>query len=768
VQAEQTAIDLEIAEITGGAITGVSQVAKITALLRDRGHKVTGITKKGVKALLALQPADDIRRILTLRQEGGRAAARKLNSLIAGADADQRLRGCFRFHGAATGRWSGSRFQPQNLKKSSLADLGAAVDATRSGELERVREIGPPLAVVGDLSRALICAKPGKDLVGADYSAIESRVLAWLANETWKLDVYRKFDSTGDPADEPYCVTASRILARTVTPDDKVGRQIGKVADLALGYGGGLGAWRRFATSDMRSDEDIQKNIADWRRTHPAIVGLWKSLERTAHRCLRSGLPSRSGNVGFEMRGTALLMVLPSGRRIAYPEAKLVAGKFDGTFQILAKDNAKGTWRDGKVWFGTLIENLVQGVARDLLAAAMLRLEDAGYPIVLHCHDEAVAEVPRDFGHVQDFLGIMLALPEWAGGLPIAAKPWRRECYAEPANVVETTEVAGPAISKSVVAASRPTPAPAPAPAGKTLPTALENTIPLPELIEGIDATGKVLCPFHADTTPSLHVYDHHFHCYACGAHGDDVDWLMMVDGLNREQAQAILAGRTAAVVASRPPKPARDPDQTLLGAHAIWNAAKSISGTSAIRYLADVRAIDVDALPQDDAALRYHPQCPFGIGRLEPCLVALYRDVLTGEPAGLHRIALTPGVFAGAKVERMTLGRWPRPRAIKLWPANGELFLGEGIETVLAAATVLGKRPAWAAGSAANISKFPVLRGTQLTLLVDFDDAGVAAANTCRERYRRHGRDVRCLRPKQPGFDFNDIVRAIRAEAVT
>lgn len=181
--------------------------------------------------------------------------------------------------------------------------------------------------------------------------------------------------------------------------------------------------------------------------------------------------------------------------------------------------------------------------------------------------------------------------------------------------------------------------------------------------------------------------------------------------------------------------------------------------------YLAKVRRIDVDALPDNLAdTLRFHPRIPFGPGVRLPCLVAIYRDVETDEPAGIHRIALTPDVFVGGKVQRKTLGSWHAPRAIKLWPATDRLFFGEGIKTVLAAATRLKHkgapmRPAWAAGSSNNISKFPVLITVkQLTLLVDHDEAGETCTNACRQTWRAAGREVERLRPDRPGTDFNDV----------
>jgi DNA polymerase bacteriophage-type len=757
VRQEQEALDAEITELTGGEIVSVNQVAKLAVWLQERGHQVTGLTKRSVAAVLSHEPALDVRRLLELRQQGAQAAARKLDSLIAGIDADQRLRGTLRYHGAATGRWSGTRFQPQNLKKAK--DIDAAIEAIRAGDLDRVHRIGAPLAVAGDVSRAMIRAAPGHVLVGVDFSAVESRVLAWIAGETWKLDAYRQFDETGDPALEPYCVTASKILRRAVTPEDEAGRQIGKVCDLAFGYGGGLGAWRRFDTSGIYTDADIETFKTQWRNSHRATVRFWTALENGLKRALRTGKRVTLNNLAFEATVGTLYLTLPSGRRLAYPEARLERGKFEGTTQIVFKDNARGGWSEVRGWHGTFTENVVQAVARDLLAAAMLRLEAASYPVVLHVHDEAVCEVPEGSSSTEQFLALMTGLPDWASGLPIAAKAWTRTCYAKTASA--PTPVVDSALAPKVNGHALP----ATGINGHTLakisaPTSIN--IRLGDLIGQPLSNGKIVCPFHADKTPSLHIYDDHWHCFGCGARGDHVDWLMMVEGKNRAQAEHILKTWNGPAA---PPRRRTDSERTLAFAHPIWKKARPIAGTPAIRYLADVRGIDIDALPAADAALRFHPRCPFGPGVRLPCLVALYRDVLTDVPAGIHRIALTEDVlFAGGKVQRRTLGSWSTPRAIKIWPATDHLFLGEGIETTLAAATRLEHcgapmRPAWAAGSAGNIEKFPVLDGIALTLLVDHDAEGERAANACRYTWRAHKRDVARLRPDRLGADFNDIV---------
>jgi hypothetical protein len=289
--------------------------------------------------------------------------------------------------------------------------------------------------------------------------------------------------------------------------------------------------------------------------------------------------------------------------------------------------------------------------------------------------------------------------------------------------------------------------------------------ISLPDLIGQSLTDGKIICPFHDDRTPSLHVYADHFHCYACGARGDHVDWLMFIERMTRDEATKMLAAWDGPRIKPQIAKDDEEIRRVLNGALKIWNAAKPIANTLAIKYLADIRGVDTDALPTNDAALLFHPRCPFGPGVEAPCLVALYRDVSTDQPAGIHRIALTDDVFAGAKVRRMTLGQWPTPRAIKIWPATEQLFLGEGVETVLAAGTRLQyrdapMRPAWAAGSSSNITKFPVLADVRrLTLLVDHDEAGKNSTNDCRLRWREAGRDVARLLPKRAGADFNAVV---------
>jgi DNA polymerase len=456
----RTAINQELAELTGGAITSIAQVGRITEFLKARGHKVAGVGKRSVAAVLARNPDDDVTRLLQLRQEGGKASAGKLDSLFDMVN-DDRIHGALRFHGAATGRWSGAGFQPHNLARAQPADPEAAIAAVMSGELARVAAIGQPLEVIGSLSRSMICAAKGKVLISADFSSIEPRVLSWLAGENWKLDAFRRFDASGDLALESYCLVATKVLGRVVTPADEDGRQTGKFMELAFGYGGGLGAFRKIAPDADFTDARVETFKIQWRSAHRQIVRFWGELHRTLLLAVRTNKPQALRNLSVQMRAGTLYLRLPSGRELAYPEARIEPGEYGD--QIVSKDNAIGKWQDTRGWHGKFTENVVQAVSRDLLAAAMLRLESAGYPIVLHVHDEIVAEVPEGFGTADEFAALMIELPPWAEGLPLAAKARVSKRYAKEKN--------GSTDSESINATDE-APAPEPAPEPKPEPEA--------------------------------------------------------------------------------------------------------------------------------------------------------------------------------------------------------------------------------------------------------------------------------------------------------
>jgi DNA polymerase len=736
-------INNELQATTEGAVDTVHQTAKLIRWLTEHACTVTDIQKGTIKHALRrknLSPA--VRRVIELRLDGAHAAAAKLLTMRDWRNGDGRARGVFRFHGASTGRWTSFGIQLQNLKRPEVEDMGAAIAAISTGSLEHLKQHYPqPMSVVGDITRALICAAPGHRLIIADFSGIESRVTAWISGQQSKIDQWAKFDRTGDPKDEPYY-----ILGRALGFKDDYARTGGKTADLAFGYMGGPGAWEKLAPDDDTSTEaEIKQRQRAWRRAHPRTVAFWGAINRAAIQAVRKpDSVITCGRVAFKYDGTFLRMKLPSGRKLAYPFPKLRTTKF-GDLAVVFMDNASGKWTECRyshgAYGGTWIENAVQAVARDLFAAAMPRLEAAGYPIVLHVHDEIVCEVPNGVGSVEEFQQIMTTPPAWAQDLPIAAKVRNGPRFAK---IEEKIARAGPLTASSpeleIVQQKQD---------DKQEDTG--GVVDLPD--RGArdrhgNHDGKICCPFHDDKTPSLQLYpdDGHYHCFGCGAHGwidDDLD----ID------VSVIAAGLAASKEQDREKNRAR--------ALRLWGQSVPIAGTIAARYLSEIRKIDLAELPSDiDQVLRFHPHCPFN-GARHPCLVALMRSATTDELTGIQRIALTP---EGYKIDRRMLGQ---AGAVKLWPAGTQLVIGEGLETVLAAATRIPYhdaplQPAWATLNEGALGRFPILPGVErLIILVDNDLNGIgqAAADTCTNRWRHSGRSVIRLTPKRADTDFNDLI---------
>jgi DNA polymerase len=313
-------------------------------------------------------------------------------------------------------------------------------EAVATGDYQHVKALYPrPLSVIGDCIRPMIIAAEGDILIGADFSSIESRGLACITGEKSKLDAYRRYDATQDPRDEPYCVTACKIFNKPLgsIARDSLERGVGKTCDLAFGYQGGLRAWRNF--SDQFTDSEVETFKNSWRAAHPATVRFWHEIDNAAVLAVRErGQVVRCGQIDLKCTGAFLFIKLPSGRKLSYPQPRLISveGKNGRSQQRVAfADNAAGQFKDcryGQGAYGGLwTENIISGIARDLLAAAMLRVEAAGYPIVLHVHDELVCEVPIGFGSTEEFVHLMTRKPAWALELPIAASAWTGPRYCK-------------------------------------------------------------------------------------------------------------------------------------------------------------------------------------------------------------------------------------------------------------------------------------------------------------------------------------------------
>jgi DNA polymerase len=785
---ERNAINARLNEMTAGVITTIDQVARIKNLINARGHHLTTLNKRAVSVALSHRPDDFVRELLELRQQGAYASVRMAKRLLGRADSvDGRIRGALRFCGSSTGRWSSPGAQLHNLKRNDAEFPASLVDALLTGNHTELARFSNPLAVVAELSRAALCAASGHELVCADFSSIESRITAWLAGETWKLENFRRFDATGDKDLDLYRVLAHRMLHKStpVSAITAAERQLGKCAELACGFAGGVGAWRRIAhDADDRSDAEVLTIIKQWRDAHPAICAFWHQLAQAVRVAIRTGRPilvaaTPRPPIVAAFDGQTLTITLPNGRALTYPGAHLVPNdKFeDAPPDVEFFDNERGQWKPKRGWHGLLAENCVRATARDLLRDALFRFEACGLPVVLHAHDEVVIEVPQGSITEAEVLAILLETPTWAEGLPLGGKVRFGSTYldapatGEPPEVKTEAEVIERAVNAFIAgAAPLPTTKDVEQGADEDFLASLGTTrAPLADFVSlPMDSGGRVSCPFHDDWEPSCRIYADHFHCYGCGARGDRLDWLMRVEGMTREEALAALQDWYGPTSLESKQSDAEKLDFAL----SIWNAAQALHGTIGERYLAETREIDISKLPSSiHDALRFHPHCVFGARSHCPCLVALMRDPVTDAPVGIHRIGLASGNGKIAKLDRKALGHMG---VVKFWPVNGsgQLVVGEGLETVLAASTRISYRgapltPAWSAVAKGALARLPVVPGVEpLILLVDHDEnnEGQRAAELCKRVWRSANRTVVPLIPKQKGWDFNDVVLGRKA----
>jgi DNA polymerase len=454
------------------AITGLNstnQVARFIDWLAEHDCVVGDATKATLShALRRSNLAPEVRVAITLRQQLAHASAGKIEALLAYRGDDGRVRGTLRYHGAGTGRWTGSGPQPQNFKRDG-ENIAGKVEAVMNGGAG----LQSPVEAVGDIARAMICAAPGHRLLVADFSGIESRVLAWISIQQSKINAWAQFDRTGQAEDDPYVRLAQRC---GLTGEGA--RDIGKRIDLSFGFGGSVGAWQRLAPEDDTTAEATAKRYRDtWRAEHPKTVAFWYALDRAATGAVKN--PGRAflvGRVSYRYDEPFLKLTLPSGRAISYPFARINGADKFGRLQLTFLDNAGGKFTECRFgqgcWFGLLVENVVQAIARDLLAAALLRLEAAGYPVILHVHDEIVCEAPIGFGSLEEFQQIVTAVPVWAEGLPVAVKARNGARFAKSAPEQEAPpwESKAPEPDPQPEPEPRPQPKPEPEPEPRTAP----------------------------------------------------------------------------------------------------------------------------------------------------------------------------------------------------------------------------------------------------------------------------------------------------------
>lgn len=410
-------------------ITGLENPNSVTQLkqwLKENGVEIESLSKKAVKSL-ADETDGDVSEMLKLRLLMAKTSVKKYEAVIRSVCSDNRVHGMMRFCGAnRTGRWSGNILQPQNLPQNHLPDLTLARDIVKDGDFEMLDMMfGNVPNVLSELIRTVLIPKPNHRFIVADFSAIEARVLAWIAGEQWRIDTFK---NGGDI----YCASASKMFKVPVEKHGVNGelRQKGKISELACGYGGSVGALKNMGAVEMGVQEnELQGLINDWRNANPHIVRFWYEVGNAAMKAIKEKTTVPLGKLVFAYERGILFIRLPSGRRLSYIKPRIGTNRFGGDSITYMGINSAKKWDRLETFGGKLTENIVQGTARDLLANALINAANAGYDTVFHVHDEIICEVPNGYGSVDELCKLMCIKPEWADGLPLNADGFECEYY---------------------------------------------------------------------------------------------------------------------------------------------------------------------------------------------------------------------------------------------------------------------------------------------------------------------------------------------------
>lgn len=409
-------------ELTG--LENPNSPLQLKEWLNKRGLEIDSLAKKDVES--ALKNAEgDIKEVLELRQELSKSSVRKYDAMKNVKGKDNRARGLIQFYGAnRTGRYSGRLIQVQNLRRNNLKDLDLARSLVKNRDYETMEILyESPSDILSQLIRTAFIPKEGTRFIISDFSAIEARVLAWLAGEKWVLDAFE----TGE---DIYCRTASRMFGVLVEKHGVNGhlRQKGKIATLACGYQGALGALKAMGGIEMGLSEDELQSIVDsWREANPNIVSLWWDIDSVVKRVVKTRSKEGYKNLVISYEKGILFIELPSKRRLAYPKAKIGTNRFGGESIVYEGIVVGNKWDKIESYGGKFVENIVQAIARDILAEAMMRLEKKGFNIVMHIHDEVVIE--SDSSSIEEINEIMSLVPSWAPGLILDADGFESEFY---------------------------------------------------------------------------------------------------------------------------------------------------------------------------------------------------------------------------------------------------------------------------------------------------------------------------------------------------
>lgn len=424
----QEELKAEASELTG--LSNPNSPSQLKEWLEEKGEKMTSLTKDTIAEALSRELDPDVRRVLEIRSALGKTSVAKYSTMLEAVNEDGRLRGILQFYGAnRSGRWAGKLVQTHNLARNTLPDLDLARELVKEGDFDTVQTLfGETSFIFSELVRTAFIPSEGCRFVVSDFSAIEARVISWISGEEWRLDAFRA-------GKDIYCESASQMYHVPVVKHGVNGelRQKGKIAELALGYQGGVGAMKQMDKGGSIPEEEMQGIVDQWRAANPKVVKLWKTCEMAAKTCIeeRRTVKIRCGIAFRYIRGN-LFITLPNGRHLCYWGTRLAEDPRGWGTKLIYKGVNQTTkqWGDVETYGGKLVENIVQATARDCLAEVMKRVSSLGYKIVMHVHDEIIVDVPNEDKDAPAKITAIMGEPiSWAPGLPLRGDTYETDFY---------------------------------------------------------------------------------------------------------------------------------------------------------------------------------------------------------------------------------------------------------------------------------------------------------------------------------------------------
>ncbi len=395
-----------------------NSVMQLKEWLFEKGVEVDSLSKKNVTEL-AKEADGEVEALLNMRLKLAKTSVKKYEAIKRTACPDGRVRGLFQYYGAnRTGRFAGRLVQVQNLPQNHLPDLKLARNLVKNGQFSTLEMLYDNVPnVLSELIRTAFVPKERHRFIVADFSAIEARVIAWLANEKWRMDVFKTHGKIYEAsASQMFHVPIEEVIKGSIL------RQKGKVAELACGYGGGVGALSAMGAIEMGvKEEELQGLITNWRNSNPNITKLWWDIDRAALKVVKERTTENIGRIKIHYEKGMMFITLPSGRKLSYIKPRIEPNKFGRDGITYEGVGTTKKWERIETYGPKLTENAVQAIARDLLCEAMLNVSAKGYDIVMHCHDEIIVEAPIGFGSVEELCRLMAINPVWAKGLPLRA-----------------------------------------------------------------------------------------------------------------------------------------------------------------------------------------------------------------------------------------------------------------------------------------------------------------------------------------------------------